>query len=85
MKKTLKKLSAFLKRVFKCGCNKPKTRKMKGGKGKIMKGGWPPKKSNSGLQTHGQSPLLSVSQKSKINSALSSQIMPKFPNPVLTI
>jgi hypothetical protein len=39
MKKTLKKLSAFLKRVFKCGCNKPKSRKMRGGKGKIMKGG----------------------------------------------
>jgi len=44
MKKTLKNISSFLKRVFKCGC---KTRKMKGksmktmkgGKGKIMKGG----------------------------------------------
>ena len=37
MKKTLKKLSAFLKRVFKCGCNKPKTRNRKSRK--IMKGG----------------------------------------------
>ena len=44
MKKTLKKLSAFLKRVFKCGCNKLKStrktrktrkRKIKG----LMKGG----------------------------------------------
>lgn len=46
MKKTLKNISSFLKRVFKCGCNKVKsrrkrkTRKMKGGKGgKVMKGG----------------------------------------------
>jgi hypothetical protein len=42
MKKTLKKLSAFLKRVFKCGCNKIKSRrkrKIKTMKGKIMKGG----------------------------------------------
>lgn len=38
MKKTLKKLSTFLKRVFKCGC-KTRKRKMKGGKGKVMKGG----------------------------------------------
>lgn len=41
MKKTLKKLSAFLKRVFKCGCNKVKSRrkrKMKTMKG-LMKGG----------------------------------------------
>ena len=48
MKKTLKKISAFLKRVFKCGCKtrKDKTRKgktrkgkMKKMRGKIMKGG----------------------------------------------
>ena len=54
MKKTLKKLSAFLKRVFKCGCNKIKSRrkrKIKTMKGKIMKGGWLPKKSNAGLQS----------------------------------
>ena len=45
MKKTLKKLSIFLKRVFKCGCNKlksrrkRKTRKHKIKTMKVMKGG----------------------------------------------
>lgn len=41
MKKTLKKIFTFLKRVFKCKCNKLKSirKKMKGGKSmKGMKG-----------------------------------------------
>jgi len=39
MKKTLKKLSAFLKRVFKCGCKTRKGKSRKIMRGKIMKGG----------------------------------------------
>ena len=42
MKKTFKKLSIFLTRVFKCGCNKVKSRRRRKHKMKtmkIMKGG----------------------------------------------
>ena len=49
MNKTLKKLSAFFKRVFNCTCNKSKNRHRrnksnKSGKSKKMKGGWDSKK-----------------------------------------
>lgn len=39
MKKTLKNLSAFLKRVFKCGCKTRKGKSRKITRGKVMKGG----------------------------------------------
>ena len=39
MKKTLKNLSAFLKRVFKCGCKTRSRKSRKIMKGNVMKGG----------------------------------------------